>query len=170
MVIFVIGGIKSGKSRFALKEAEALEVENFYFIATAKPIDEEMKSKIEKHKKERSSKWITIEEPIELDKVLKGIPLSSAVIIDCVTTWLTNLMVEKEDIKPYIKAFIEALKVYKKRDSYVFVVSNETGLGIVPETELGRRFINTLGLINQEIMKLSDRAFLMVAGVPLKLK
>lgn len=105
MITFVIGGIKSGKSNFALKEGEKTGSRNFYYIATARAIDEEMKERIERHKKERGSHWITIEEPINLNEAIMKITQNSSVVIDCLTTWLTNLLVEGYDFCEFVEAF-----------------------------------------------------------------
>lgn len=171
MITFIIGGMKSGKSNFALKEAEKLSCENFYFIATAKAVDREMRDRIEKHKKQRHSKWITIEEPFDLAGALNQIPENSAVIIDCLTAWITNLLVENFNIDEFTESFLNSLNSGKiKKNTHIFIVSNETGLGIIPTTELGRKFIDLAGIINQRVMENADKAYLLVAGMPIKIK
>lgn len=171
MITFIIGGVKSGKSNFALREAEKLRNKNFYFIAPARAIDEEMRQHIEKHKKLRGNHWITIEEPINLHTIVNKIPEHSSLIIDCLTTWLTNLIVENYDVDKFTEHFLNSLKSYKFRnDIHIFIVSNEVGSGIIPETSLGRKFVNIAGYVNQKIMEISDTAYLMVAGRAIKIK
>lgn len=169
MVTFIIGGIKSGKSSFALREAEKLPCKNLYFVATAKPIDREMQERIEKHKKQRHNKWITIEEPIDLASVINKIPEGSAIVIDCLTAWLTNLIVENQNTSELTEAFLSSLKS-RKKETHIFIISNETGLGIIPCTELGRKFVDLAGMINQKVMEIADEGYLVVAGMPIKLK
>lgn len=169
MLTFIIGGMKSGKSNFALKEGEKTGGRNFYYIATARAIDEEMKSRIERHKKERGSHWITIEEPINLDRAIMRIDKNSSVIIDCLTTWLTNLLVEGYEPNEFVNSFIDLLRKYRD-EIHVFIIANEVGWGIIPENELARKFIDLAGTVNQKIMDICDRAYLMVAGMPLKIK
>lgn len=171
MLTFIIGGMKSGKSKFALQEAEKLPYKNFYFIATAKAIDKEMQERIEKHKKQRHSRWITIEEPIDLAGAIKKIPENSAVVVDCLTTWITNLIVENHHIEKFTETFLSSLKTFKdKKNVHIFVVSNETGFGVIPTTELGRKFIDLAGMINQKVMEIADTAYLIIAGMPVKIK
>ena len=169
MITFIIGGIKSGKTRFALKEGEKTGNKNFYYIATARVIDKEMKERIEKHKKERGSHWITIEEPVNLGEVLIKIPDNSCVVIDCLTTWLTNLIVEEYDYQFFIDSLIESLKSISQR-IHIFIITNEVGLGIIPESELARKFIDIAGVVHQKIMDLCDKAYFMVAGKALRIK
>lgn len=171
MITFIIGGIKSGKSNFALKEAENLKSKNFYFIATAKSIDEEMQERIEKHKKQRGNQWITFEEPINLHIIVDKIPECSSLIIDCLTTWLTNLIVEGHDVDKFTEQFLDSLNSCKLKDNIrIFIVANEVGLGIIPDTKLGRKFVDIAGYVNQKIMELSDIAYLMVAGRAIRIK
>ncbi len=169
MITFIVGGIKSGKTRFALKEGENTESKNFYYIATARAIDKEMKERIERHKKERGSHWITIEEPVNLVDAILKIPENSSVIIDCLTTWLTNLIVEGYNYQDFINSFIDLLKKINK-NIQIFIVTNEIGFGIIPENELGRKFIDIAGTLNQKIMDICDKAFLMIAGRALRVK
>ncbi|MGB9822742.1 bifunctional adenosylcobinamide kinase/adenosylcobinamide-phosphate guanylyltransferase [Thermodesulfovibrio sp.] len=169
MITFIIGGIKSGKTKFALKKAQNTGSKNLYYIATARAIDDEMRQRIERHKKERGSQWITIEEPINLMGVIMKIPENSSIVIDCLTTWLTNLIVEGYDYQEFVSSFIDVLKKIKG-SIHIFIVSNEVGLGIIPEKELGRKFIDIAGTLNQKIMDICDKAYLMIAGKGLQIK
>ncbi len=169
MITFIIGGIKSGKSRFALKEAESTGSINLCYIATARAVDKEMQERIERHKKERDSGWITIEEPLNLVEAIMKIPENSSVVIDCLTTWLTNLMIEVYDYQKFIDSFIDLLKKIKE-NIHIFIVANEVGLGIIPESELGRKFIDISGTVNQKVMDICDRAYLIIAGKALRIK
>ncbi len=169
MITFIIGGIKSGKSNFALREAEKTESKNFYYIATARAIDDEMKERIERHKKERGSHWITIEEPINLNEAIMKTTENSSVVVDCLTTWLTNLIVEGYNVYEFVDSFLDLLERYSEK-IHIFVVANEVGWGIIPENELSRKFIDLAGTVNHKVMDICDKAYLMVAGRDLKIK
>jgi adenosylcobinamide kinase/adenosylcobinamide-phosphate guanylyltransferase len=169
MLAFVIGGIKSGKTKFALKKAEELNCGKLYYIATARAVDEEMKERIEKHKIERGEKWITIEEPIEVDRVLKAIPKGSVIIIDCLTTWLTNLLIENYDVEEKTNKFIDIL-LKTKTDLDLFLISNEVGLGIIPDNPLGRKFIDVSGNLHQKVAHIADEVYFIICGCEIKVK
>lgn len=171
MITLIIGGIKSGKTKFALRTAIALKNRTYYYIATARAIDEEMIEKIKKHKEERGEEWITIEEPIDLTCTLKKIPKNSSVVVDCITTWLTNLIVEEKEIETHMELFLNLLSRFKKiEEIQVLIVTNEVGLGVIPETSLGRKFISIAGSFNQRLMEISDEAYFMIAGRELRIK
>ena len=166
--ILITGGVKSGKSRFALKIAREIEKEEKIFIATARPIDEEMEDKIEKHKKERGNYFQTVEEPIHLGDTLKKIN-QSTVVIDCLTLWLSNLFFEvRESEKLFeIESFIQALKEF---GGNIIIVTNEVGWGIIPESETSRNYQAELGRLNQEVAEICDEVYVLISGIPLKIK
>ncbi|MCS7164442.1 MAG: bifunctional adenosylcobinamide kinase/adenosylcobinamide-phosphate guanylyltransferase [Thermodesulfovibrio sp.] len=169
MITFIIGGVKSGKTSFALKKAENKGNKNCYYIATARAIDEEMKERIERHKRERGSHWTTIEEPIKIGEIINKLPEKSILVVDCLNTWITNLLVEGFEYEDFVESFINS--VLKNREKIeIFIVANEVGLGIVPENELSRRFIDIAGTLNQRIMNICDKAYFMIAGIPLEIK
>ncbi len=173
MVILVLGGAKSGKSKFALNYAEKLLfLKNFYYIATAQALDAEMKERIEKHQRERKDFWILIEEPIEIQEKLASLNFSgNLILIDCLTLWLTNLMLGNFGVEECFDKFLDILKEFsKKEDRYVICVGNEVGLGLVPENFLGRKFRDWAGLLNQKIAHLADEVYFLLAGCPLKVK
>ena len=166
--ILITGGVKSGKSRFALKIAREIEKEEKIFIATARPIDEEMEDKIEKHKKERGNYFQTVEEPIHLGDTLKKIN-QSTVVIDCLTLWLSNLFFEvRESEKLFeIESFIQALKEF---GGNIIIVTNEVGWGIIPESETSRNYQAELGRLNQEVAEICDEVYVLISGIPSKIK
>ncbi len=169
MLAFVIGGIKSGKTKFALKKAEELNNGQLYYIATAREVDEEMKERIERHKIERGEKWVTIEEPIEVDRVLKTIPKGSAIIIDCLTTWLTNLLIENYDVEEKTNKLLDTL-LKIKTDLDLFLISNEVGLGIIPDNPLARKFIDLSGSLHQKVAQIADEVYFIICGCEIKVK
>ena len=165
----MLGGIKSGKSRFAESLATNTELSVLY-IATASPSDAEMHQRIEHHKKSRPSHWQVIEEPHEPDRVIKKHSnAKTCVLVDCLTLWLTNLLLLEDDqILQRHKA--ELISSIAEAPGPVILVSNETSMGIVPMGELTRRFCDEAGLLHQELAGLCDNVVLMVAGLPQYLK
>ena len=167
-ITFVIGGARSGKSSFALNRASALPGQKVY-IATAQAFDAEMSDRIEKHKEERSRDWNTIEESMNLADVLRTASSAyNVVLVDCLTLWLSNLMLADKDLEKEMQLFIASLITHHA--SRVFVVSNEVGMGIVPENELARRFRDMAGRLNQKMAAVADEVYLVAAGIPVKIK
>ena len=170
-VILVLGGVRSGKSRYAQQLAEYST--RVTFLATAEHRDdEEMQRKIERHRADRPGHWTTVEEPIALGRVVEASEDScDAILIDCLTLFGANLMEAYGSNEAGLDACIEdlctALKATSRR---VILVSNEVGSGVVPAYALGRRFRDVVGDINQRVAALADTVLLMVAGLPLVLK
>jgi adenosylcobinamide kinase/adenosylcobinamide-phosphate guanylyltransferase len=166
-IIFITGGARSGKSSFALESAAKHEGKRAY-VATAQALDSEMKERIERHRKERGSEWDTFEEPMDLAKALP--PLGSVydvIIIDCLTIWLSNLMLSEVEVGREVEGLITALR---EVNTNVFVVSNEVGMGIVPDNETARRFRDMAGSLNQKVADAADEAYLVVSGIPVRIK
>jgi adenosylcobinamide kinase/adenosylcobinamide-phosphate guanylyltransferase len=169
-IIFITGGARSGKSDFALREALKIRGKRA-FIATAEAADGEMEDRIRKHKKERGRGWDTHEEPLKIAKLLKRLDRDqSVVVLDCLTLWLANVMMSSPApvADDEIEALIAALSALKK--AWVFIVSNEVGMGIVPENELARRYRDLAGRLNQKVAAVADEVFVTLSGMPLKLK
>jgi adenosylcobinamide kinase/adenosylcobinamide-phosphate guanylyltransferase len=165
--ILVLGGARSGKSRHAEDLADQHQGERIY-IATAEPGDEEMQRRISDHRRRRGPAWRTIEEPVELSSALKRECAEGRfVLVDCLTLWLSNLMLRERDIRQEIEHLCLMLPHLK---GTLVVVSNEVGLGIVPDNELARRFRDEAGFANQRIAAACDEVAVMFAGLALKLK
>jgi adenosylcobinamide kinase/adenosylcobinamide-phosphate guanylyltransferase len=169
-VTLVLGGARSGKSRYAQQLAE--QSRRVVVVATAKASDEEMRVKIQRHREDRPKDWLTVEEPLELPKVLAQYELEcDVIVVDCLTLFAANLLeIGGEDvdaIESRVEALCEALRTVQ---CAVVVVSNEVGSGVVPEYPLGRRYRDLLGEINQRVARVADDVVLMVAGLPLALK
>ncbi len=163
-ICLVTGGVKSGKSSYALNLALRYEAPRL-FIATATAFDEEMRIRIENHKKERKGQFDTIEEPIEISKVLKRTTNYSVSVLDCVTLWINNLLYHNKIQE--IDKFIETLKDI---DCDLIIVSNEVGMGIMPDNKLARQYADLLGKTNQRIAELADKVILMVSGIAVNIK
>ncbi len=173
MLTLITGGIKSGKSRYALEFAGGPANSNpKCFIATAEAFDEEMKRRISRHQKERGPEWTTLEVPIHLGEALcqKNLPYQ-LIVIDCLTLWVNNLLHYQTsqglNIDVEIEKFEEALKVIEVP---VVLVTNEIGLGVIPENPLSCRYVDLLGGLNQRMARLADRVIFMVAGMPVEIK
>ncbi|MBI5847571.1 MAG: bifunctional adenosylcobinamide kinase/adenosylcobinamide-phosphate guanylyltransferase [Nitrospirae bacterium] len=167
-ITFVLGGARSGKSSFALNRASELPGQKVY-IATAQAFDAEMSDRIAKHKEERGSDWNTVEEPLNLAEVLRTASSThDVVLVDCLTLWLSNLMLADKDQEKEMQFFISSLITHHA--SRVFVVSNEVGMGIVPDNELARRFRDMAGRLNQQIAAVADEVYLVAAGISIRIK
>lgn len=168
-VTFVIGGTRSGKSSFALREASRLAGRKV-FVATARAFDAEMEERIEKHRAERGADWETCEEPVDLAGAVRKVSLTHDVaLIDCLTLWLSNLLGERDTAQRAQDDFVDSLKALE-RGTHLFVVSNEVGMGIVPENALAREFRDVAGRLNQRVAEAASEVFLVVAGIPVKIK
>ena len=172
--ILILGGVRSGKSRFAQELAEKLS-NKVLFIATGEPLDEEMQARIEEHKKARPKSWQTLEIPTNIGKQLEvEIGDAEVVIIDCLTLLVSNQLGEELD---YLKAekrvlaeINELIACMDKLNASFIIVSNEVGTGLVPETRLGRLYRDLLGKANQLIAQRANEVYFMLAGIPVKIK
>lgn len=158
--LLITGGIKSGKSSYALKRANLLPG-NKNFLATAIPFDKEMKDRIIRHKEERGPEYITIEEPIEINHHIKD-----NLILDCVTVWMNNLFYnEREDEwESILKSFLS------KNQKNIIIVTNEVGLGNIPLDAATRKYNEHLAAANKMFAEAMDEVVLMVSGLPLWVK
>ena len=171
VVTLVLGGVRSGKSRYAQQIAESAG--RVTFIATAERRDDaEMHAKIERHCADRPRHWITIEEPIGLARVIQEAGKDSElVLIDCLTLFASNLLEACGDHRTELQAHIDELcSALVSAPCSIILVSNEVGSGVVPAYELGRRFRDLVGEINQRVAAISDIVVWMVAGLPFPLK
>jgi adenosylcobinamide kinase/adenosylcobinamide-phosphate guanylyltransferase len=164
-VTLVIGGARSGKSRHAEQLIGRL-APPWTYIATGQAFDDEMRDRIAEHRSRRGDGWRTIEAPIDLASALAQ-AADAPILVDCLTLWLSNLMLGDHDIQAAISAFEAALG---KRAAPTILVSNEVGMGIVPETPLGRRFRDEAGWLNQRIARKAGSVLFMFAGLPMTVK
>jgi len=175
MKTLILGGARSGKSSFAEQLVLKSQLKPIY-IATATANDSEMQARIKKHQAQRGSQWHNIEEPIELSKTLLAVAIrENYVLVDCLTLWLTNLLLEeKPDSENKIKAIEQQLDelchLISALEGDVVFVSNEVGLGIVPMGELSRQFCDLAGLLHQKLAQQCDQVIFMVAGIPQVIK
>jgi adenosylcobinamide kinase/adenosylcobinamide-phosphate guanylyltransferase len=171
MNILIIGGCRSGKSAWALSEAEKFNTHRRLFIATCQPYDDEMRTRIDRHQRERDASWETLEIPLELPATLAAHNARGNVILtDCLTLWMTNLMLAEwsdAEIDAQIAALMDTLSAMR---CPVILVANEVGQGIVPENQMARRFRDWAGMVNQKVAACADQVLWMVAGIPVKIK
>jgi len=174
--IFILGGARSGKSGFALKLAESIKGKRLY-IATAEVLDKEMEERIKKHKKDRGNNWTTIEEPLKIADVIKKNKKYGVILLDCLTLWISNLMHKEARNKGQgargkrtKQAITELISACKDLKASIIIVSNEVGLGIVPDNPLARQFRDIAGLANQRIAETADEVYFMVSGIPMRVK
>ncbi|MCK5725694.1 MAG: bifunctional adenosylcobinamide kinase/adenosylcobinamide-phosphate guanylyltransferase [Thiotrichaceae bacterium] len=165
----ILGGARSGKSRYAEQLASQLSDEVIY-IATAQAHDNEMQQRIEQHKKDRPSHWLTIEEPQQLaDTLLAHDKVGSVLLVDCLTLWLNNLLCSENEtlLKNQLDSLLNTLPQLK---SPIILVSNEVGMGIIPLGKLSRLFVDESGRLHQRIAYLFDQVVLMTVGIPQYIK
>jgi adenosylcobinamide kinase/adenosylcobinamide-phosphate guanylyltransferase len=166
-VIFISGGQRSGKSSYAMQKALELSA-NPVYLATSRIWDQDFKNRVEKHKQDRSDQWTNIEE----EKQISNHDLTGkTVVIDCITLWLTNYFSDNNfDAEESLKQAKLEWNKFINQDLTVFVISNELGMGIHAETESARKFTDLQGWMNQHIAQNADEVFLMVSGIPMKVK
>lgn len=171
MIYFILGGARSGKSRHAEQLAKDYEQQGkrIIYVATAGRFDDEMVKRIEHHKQSRPVHWHTIEEQYDLAKIFAQYNDEQTVIlVDCLTLWLSNLLCQEDgQLQTYKNEFLNELQV---TCATVILVSNETGLGVVPMGELTRRFVDESGFLHQAIAPMAQRVVFCVAGLPMVLK
>ena len=166
-VTLVLGGARSGKSRYAECLIEAAATGGTY-IATAEPGDAEMEARIAAHRACRGPFWHTVEAPLEVASAIANEAATDRpLLIDCLTLWLSNLLLAEKCVETETRLLCAALR---EAAGPIVLVANEVGLGLVPETPLGRRFRDAAGRLNQEIAALADRVVFVAAGLPLVLK
>jgi len=169
-LIFITGGARSGKSKYAVGLAKNM-TGKVVFLATGEAKDEETKRRIEEHRKSRPREWKTIEETKDIASVLLNIqPSHEILIIDCLTFFISNLLLGGVDEKVILEEIKRITEIILQSDCTTIVVSNEVGGGIVPDNKLGRRFRDIVGLANQIMANSAREVWFTVSGIPIKIK
>lgn len=169
MLRLILGGARSGKSRLAQQIAKDLEMPVIY-IATAQALDTEMAERIKLHQQQRPTDWALIESPLYLaDTLIKIDRKNQVILVDCLTLWMSNLLLA-EAAQLQIKQCEALLQVLPKLQSEIILVSNETGMGVVPMGQLSRQFVDESGRLHQQLAQLADQVTFCVAGLPMQLK
>ena len=171
-LILVTGGARAGKSRFAQYLPERGSYKRRLFLATAVACDSEMRRRIAQHRRERNGFWKTLEEPSRLPERIPGpfLQKGSLLLLDCLPTFATNLMLSGLTEKRIEQRMGRLLRAVRRPGVTTLLVSNEVGLGLVPENSLARRFRDLLGTLNQQVARSADEVYLLVAGLPVKVK
>lgn len=165
--LFVLGGTRSGKSRYAEDAARRLGGERVAYLATARPGDPEMEARIAAHRRRRPVAWATLEVGLDLAAAVGSAPAGHALLVDSLALWVAALL---EAGQPVAGRWAEAATAIGEREAPVILVSDEVGLGLVPASALGRSFRDELGTLNQEVAAFADHVVLVVAGLPLSLR
>ncbi|ENX35143.1 hypothetical protein F889_00810 [Acinetobacter colistiniresistens] len=169
MLQLILGGARSGKSRLAEQIAKDTGLSVIY-IATAQALDAEMQQRIAHHQQQRPAHWQVLEEPIYLaDQLLQCDQANQLILVDCLTLWLSNLLLA-EDPAFQSQQMQKLFEVLAQLKSQIILVSNETGLGVVPMGEISRRFVDEAGRLHQTLGQLADKVVFCVAGFPMILK
>jgi adenosylcobinamide kinase/adenosylcobinamide-phosphate guanylyltransferase len=167
--VLVGGGARSGKSRFALRRA-LIFGQNGLFVATAEASDEEMRARIARHREERGERLRTMEVPLELPAALDSARGHDFVLVDCLTLWLSNLLVRGASAEEALSRVEDLRRAIGRRLAPIVLVTNEVGMGLVPETPLGRTFRDVAGLAHQRLARDADEVHVCVLGMVLRLK
>jgi adenosylcobinamide kinase/adenosylcobinamide-phosphate guanylyltransferase len=169
LFVLVGGGARSGKSRFALERALALG-ENGLFVATAEASDDEMRARIARHREERGARLRTIEAPFELPAAINGAGDHDVILVDCLTLWLSNLLVRGSTAEEARGRVDDLRAAIGRRRAPIVLVTNEVGMGLVPETPLGRIFRDLAGVAHQRLAHDADEIHVAVMGLMLRLR
>jgi adenosylcobinamide kinase/adenosylcobinamide-phosphate guanylyltransferase len=166
-IALVLGGARSGKSHYGESLAKSVIATNLLYVATAEARDDEMRERIAHHRAARADGWRTIEEPLDLARVVRQATRDDVVLVDCLTLWLSNILLAGRSAAKEADTLCAALTEAPAR---IVLVANEVGLGIVPDNPLARRFRDEAGLLNQRMATVADHVAFMAAGLPLVLK
>ena len=168
-IVLIGGGVRSGKSAFAVELAQKLG-ERRMFIATARASDDEMAARIERHKRDRESKFTTIEEQTALEIALESLEPCDVVVIDCLTLWLSNLLARETPIERILERVDAVVAALERRRFHALLVTNEVGMSVHPPTRLGRAFVEVSGWAHQRIARAADEIHLAVLGTVVRIK
>ncbi|BBO72291.1 adenosylcobinamide kinase/adenosylcobinamide phosphate guanyltransferase [Desulfosarcina alkanivorans] len=168
--ILVLGGCRSGKSSHALNLAEGMGGRRI-FVATCVPRDDEMKDRVDRHRRERDATWDTLEVPVDLAGTITAhSPSTDVILVDCLTLWLSNLLMRTDDVDCIRRRIDDLAEAVRSAPRNVILVSNEVGAGIVPENRLARHYRDLAGWTNQAVAAACDRVVWTVAGIPVTIK
>ena len=166
----ITGGTRSGKSRWAVRMASERE-EPVTFVATLIPGDEaEMRERVKRHRADRPAHWETVEEARDLARVFEGAIRAGTVVVDCLTLYVSNLLLDGRSDDEILENVAHACEQMKRSSAEIIVVTNEVGWGIVPDHAMGRRFRDVAGLVNQKVAETADEVYMVSCGIPIRIK
>ncbi len=168
-IIAYVGGARSGKSRLAVERAREFG-DDVAFVATLEPQDDEMRARVERHRESRPASWSVLEAPRDVAGALGHLPPGAqCAVVDCLTLWISNLLLDDKGQDEILKAFDGVLAAAREAPAEVIFVSNEVGCGVVPERALGRAFRDVAGFVNQRLAAAADEAYWVVCGKAIKI-
>ncbi|WP_321494383.1 bifunctional adenosylcobinamide kinase/adenosylcobinamide-phosphate guanylyltransferase [uncultured Desulfobacter sp.] len=169
--ILVLGGCRSGKSRFARQTADDMAMDKKIYLATCVPTDREMEERVNRHRDDRGPGWSTIEEPVLVHEAIdRACAQAKVILVDCLTLWTSNLLFHGKDESGVMASVDLLLDALNRSACPVILVSNEVGYGIVPENSLARQFRDIAGLVNQRVARAVDEVIVSMAGIPVQIK
>jgi adenosylcobinamide kinase / adenosylcobinamide-phosphate guanylyltransferase len=168
-IVLIGGGVRSGKSSFAVDLALKLG-ERRVFVATATRSDAEMKARIDRHRRDRQEAFTTAEVPLALAEGLAAIDACDVVVVDCLTVWLSNLLLQKHSVEAILEQVDALVRLLQERRFHAIVVTNEVGMSIHPSTALGRAFVEVCGWAHQRVARVADEVYLAVVGTILRIR
>ena len=168
-IVLIGGGVRSGKSSFAVELAQGLG-ERRAFVATARPSDDEMRSRIERHQRDRKGAFATVDAPLALAEALASLEAYDVVVVDCLTIWLSNLLVRNDSIDAILEQVDAAVAVLRRRRFHAVLVTNEVGMSVHPPTPLGRAFVEVCGWAHQRVARAADEMYLAVLGTVIRIR
>jgi adenosylcobinamide kinase/adenosylcobinamide-phosphate guanylyltransferase len=168
-IVLIGGGVRSGKSRFAVDLARRLG-QRRAFVATAGPSDDEMKARIDQHQRDRRNAFVTIEAPLTLADALASLDEYDVVVVDCLTIWLSNLLLREDPVESILEQVDRAVDVLQRRRFHALLVTNEVGMSVHPPTPLGRAFVEVCGWAHQRVARAADEVYLAVLGTVVRIR
>ena len=168
-IVLVGGGVRSGKSSFAAEFGRDLGTRRA-FVATARASDDEMKARIDRHQRDRQGAFTTFEAPLDLADTLASLADYDVVVVDCLTMWLSNLLLRKDSVEAILGQVDGVVGVLAERRFHAVLVTNEVGMSIHPPTELGRRFVEIVGWAHQRVARAADEVYLAILGTVLRVR
>lgn len=168
-IVLIGGGVRSGKSAFAIDLAQRLG-QRLAFVATAVTSDDEMKDRIERHRRDRPDSFATFEAPFALAETLAALGAYDVVVVDCLTIWLSNLLLRKDSTETILGQVDQVVRVLEERRFHAVLVTNEVGMSVHPPTPLGRAFVEVSGWAHQRVARVADRLYLAVLGIVVQIR
>jgi adenosylcobinamide kinase/adenosylcobinamide-phosphate guanylyltransferase len=168
-IVLIGGGVRSGKSRFAVDLARRLG-ERRAFVATARPSDDEMKARIEQHRRDRQDAFVTFEAPLALADALASLDDYDVVVVDCLTIWLSNLLQREDSVETILEQVDGVVGALQRRRFHAVLVTNEVGMSVHPPTPLGRAFVEICGRAHQRVARAADEVYLAVLGTVVRIR
>ncbi|HEX9298141.1 MAG TPA: bifunctional adenosylcobinamide kinase/adenosylcobinamide-phosphate guanylyltransferase [Polyangiaceae bacterium] len=168
-IVLIGGGTRSGKSSFAVELGQSFG-ERRAFVATARPTDEEMRARIDRHRRDRQDTYTTFEETLDLPTAVRSLVGYEVVVIDCLTLWLSNLLLRRDSAEAILERVDDLVRVLQERHFHTVLVTNEVGMSVHPGTALGRAFVDICGFAHQRLARAADEVYLAILGTVIRIR